>query len=163
MDLAELNEFSAQLKRPRNIDAISLQKKRIETEISNLRTQIQAIPDQPKPLIDGKPRPANKEVKRYESEISNYAWDQSDKFMKFFIALDGVQNASEENVVVTFTPNSILLKVADVQGKDYKFEVKNLLNEIDVEKSYRKIKTNSVAIYAKKAQEGKYLLFRQMI
>lgn len=152
--MAELNEISIQLKRQRNIDAISLQKKRIETEISNLRAQIQANSD------EQRPRPANNEAKRYESEISNYAWDQSDKFVKFFIALDGVQNAAEENVVVTFTSNSILLKVADVQNKDYKFEVKNLLHDIDMEKSYRKIKTNSVAIYAKKAKEGKYFYLK---
>lgn len=87
--MAELNEISAQLKRQRNIDAISLQKKRVETEISNLRAQIQANPEQ------ARSRPVNNEAKRYESEISNYAWDQSDKFVKFFIALDGVQNAGK--------------------------------------------------------------------
>lgn len=149
MDLAELNSISETLKRPRNIDAISLQKKRIETEISNLRAQVDTILETPKVRI------ANTEAKRYECEISNYAWDQSDKFIKFFIGLDGVQNSSEENVVVTFTSNSILLKVANVQNKDYKFEVNNLLHEIDVDKSYRKIKTNSIAIYAKKTTEGK--------
>lgn len=149
MDLAELNAISEKLKRPRNIDVISLQKKRIETEISNLRTQVDTNSETPKV------RTVNNEVKRYECEITNYAWDQSDKFIKFFIGLDNVQNSPEENVVVTFTPNSILLKVANVQNKDYKFEVNNLLHEINVEKSYRKIKSNSIAIYAKKAIDGK--------
>lgn len=146
MDLAELNVISEQLKRPRNIDAISLQKKRIETEISNLRAQLANTTNGETP----KARSANVETKRYECEITNYAWDQSDKFVKFFIALDGVQDAGEENVIVTFTPNSILLKVINIQNKDHKFEVKNLLHEIDVDSSYRKIKTNSIAIYAKK-------------
>lgn len=152
LDLAELNTISEQLKRPRNIDAISLQKKRIETELSNLRAQLAAANSEPT-----KPRTANNDVKRYECEISNYAWDQSDKFVKFFISIDGVQNATEENVVVTFTPNSILLKVVNVHNKDHKFEVNYLLHEIDVENSYRKIKTNSVAIYAKKATEGDWI------
>lgn len=148
LDLAELNELSGQLKRSRNIDAILIQKKRIETEISNLRAQLSATSE------TQNVRKANNEVKRYECEITNYAWDQSDKFVKFFIGLDGVQDAQEENVVVTFKPQSIQLKVTNVQNKDYKFEVKNLLQDIDVEKSYRKIKTNSIAIYAKKATEG---------
>lgn len=100
------------------------------------------------------PKPTSVETRRYESEITNYAWDQSDKFVKLFIGLDSVHDAAEENVVVTFTPNSILLKVADVQGKDYKFAINNLLHEIDVPASYRKIKTNSIAIYAKKATES---------
>lgn len=151
MDLAELNAISEQLKRPRNIDAISLQKKRVETELSNLRAQLASNTN----TEPSKPRPANAEPKRYECEITNYAWDQSDKFVKFFLTLDGVQDAAEENVIVTFTPNSIQLKVVNVQNKDHKFEIKHLLYDIDVEKSYRKIKTNSVAIYAKKASEGK--------
>lgn len=138
------------MKRSRNIDAISLQKKRIETEISNIRAQL-ATENSETP----KPRTGNNDTKRYECEINNYAWDQSDKFMKFFISIDGVQAAPEENVMVTFTSNSILLKVIDVHNKDHKFEVKNLLHDIDIENSYRKIKTNSVAIYAKKANEGK--------
>lgn len=141
LDLAELNEIFENVKRPRNIDAILFQKKRIETEISNLRAQELRI--------------ANSDARRYECEIINYAWDQSDKFVKFFIGLDGVQDSPEENVVVTFTPNSILLKVTNVKNKDYKFEVNNLLHEIVVEKSYRKIKTNLIAIYAKKTTDGR--------
>lgn len=152
-DLAELDAIAGQLKRPRNIDAISLQKKRFETELSNLRELLiaeNAISEKSAAL----PKPTSTETRRYESEITNYAWDQSDKFVKLFIGLDGVQNAPEENVVVTFTPNSILLKVADVHGKDYKFATNYLLHEIDVSASYRKIKTNSIAIYAKKAVES---------
>lgn len=147
--MAELSTISEQLKRSRNVDAISLQRKRIETELSNLRAQLaETKSDAPKP------KTVSTENKRYECEISNYAWDQSDKFVKFFIGLDGVQNSPEENVIVTFKPNSILLRVIDVQNKDHKFEVNNLLDEIDVETSYRKIKTNSIAIYAKKSSEG---------
>lgn len=153
-DLAELDAIYGQLKRPRNLDAISLQKKRIETELTNLRELVNA-----ENALSGSstvaPKPTAAETRRYESEITNYAWDQSDKFVKLFIGLDGVQNATEENVIVTFTANSILLKVADVQGKDYRFAINNLLHEIDVAASYRKIKTNSIAIYAKKATESK--------
>lgn len=151
LDIAELDSIVNQLKRQRNIDAISLQKKRLETELSNLRSQLAA---EQKPANAVTSTATNITPKRYESEITNYAWDQSDKFVKFFIGLDGVHNASEENIVVTFTTNSILLKALDIQNKDYKFEVNSLLYEIDVEKSYRKIKTNSIAIYAKKAAEG---------
>lgn len=149
LDLAELDAVMGQLKRPRNIDAVSLQKKRVETELSNLRSQLASASSEPAKRV------ATNEAKRYECAITNYAWDQSDKFVKFFISLDGVQNSPEDNVIVTFTPNSILLKVIDVQNKDHKFEVKNMLYDIDVDKSYRKIKTNSVAIYAKKQSEGK--------
>lgn len=122
-------------------------KKRVESEISKLRAELQTQPASPNKVAHAA---SGSEPKRYECEIINYAWDQSDKFVKLFIALDGVQDTGEDNVVVTFTPNSILLKVANVQSKDHKFEVNNLLHEIDVASSYRKVKTNAVAIYAKK-------------
>lgn len=156
-DLAELDVISGQLTRPRNIDAISLQKKRVETELTNLRELLNA-----ENAVAGKsataPKPTSVEanIRRYECEITNYAWDQSDKYVKLFIGLDHASDAAEENVVVTFTPNSILLKISDILGKDYKFTINNLLHEIDVSASYRKIKTNSIAIYAKKATESKY-------
>lgn len=152
-DVAELDTFIGQAKRQRNIDALSLQKKRVETEITNLREQI-VKNDAAKPTSAVAANSATTPPKRYESEITNFAWDQSDKFVKFFVALDGVRPDDDAKVTVKFTANSIRLSVADVQNKDYKFEVNNLLQTIDVEKSYRKVKTNSIAIYAKKSQEG---------
>lgn len=148
-DLEELNVIAGQLKRPRNVDAISLQKKRIETELSKLRAE--AIAETVTPT----PKTTSNESVRYESELTSYAWDQSDKFVKLFVTLANVQSATEENVVVTFTSNSILLKVADVQGKDYTFTINNLLHNIDVSASYRKIKTDAIVIYAKKSTESK--------
>lgn len=150
--MAELETFIGQAKRQRNIDALSLQKKRIETEITNLREQL-AKSDASKPT-SAFANSTSAQPKRYESEITSFAWDQSDKFVKFFVALDGVRPDDDAKVTVKFTANSIRLSVADVQNKDYKFEVNNLLQNIDVDKSYRKVKTNSIAIYAKKSQEG---------
>lgn len=148
-DLDELNSISDQLKRPRNVDFVLLQKKRIETELINLRDQLKSEESQ-QPTS----KPSANTAKRYESELTNYAWDQSDKFVKLFIVLNGVQNAGEDNVVVSFTENSIHLKVSGLDNKDYVFAINNLLYPIDVSKSYRKVKTDNVAIYAKKSQEG---------
>lgn len=151
----ELNSVSEQLKRPRNIDFISLQQKRIETELTNLRDQLRSEESQqtaPKASAD-----SASTTKRYECEITNYAWDQSDKFVKLFVVLNGVQNLGEDNVAVTFTENSVHLKITGLDNKDHVFAINNLLNSIDVTKSYRKVKTDTIAIYAKKSQEGKHL------
>lgn len=96
------------------------------------------------------------EPKRFEFELKNYAWDQSDKFVKLFITLDGVQNATDDNVNVVFADRSIALQITGADDKDYKFEVQNLLDTIDVDKSYRKVKSNAVVIYAKKSTESEY-------
>lgn len=157
-DLSELNSIIGQLSRPRNVDLISLQTKRIETELINLREQ-QKTQEEANKSETIKPAVVTSETKRYECELTSYAWDQSDKFVKLFVALDGVQNASEDDVIVTFTSNSILLKVLNVQNKDHKFTINNLLHDINVDASYRKIKSNTIAIYAKKITESKYRLF----
>lgn len=94
--------------------------------------------------------------KRYLAELTEYAWDQSDKFVKLFISLDGVQNIDENNVSANFTEHSVNLLVSDLKGKDYGLTVNNLLMPINVEKSYRKVKTGMVAIYMKKRDEGNH-------
>lgn len=57
-------------------------------------------------------------------------------------------------MTVNYTESSLQLHVRDLNGKDFGLSVNNLLHRIDVEKSYRKIKTDMVAIYLKKAKEG---------
>lgn len=91
---------------------------------------------------------------RYLHELTDYGWDQSPKYVKLFITLNGVQNCPEEAVTVNYTEHSMQLHVRDLNGKDFGLTVNNLLYAIDVEKSYRKVKTDMVAIYLKKAQEG---------
>lgn len=152
-DLAELETLVGQTQRPRNIDALSLQKKRVQTEITTLREQLAKVAP-----AKGVAAPAAKpaEPKRYECEITSYAWDQSDKFVKFFISLDGITPDDDAKVTVTFEPTAILLKISDVHNKDHRFGVKHLLHELNVEKSYRKVKSNSIAIYAKKSTEGEW-------
>jgi calcyclin binding protein len=46
------------------------------------------------------------------------------------------------------------LRIIDLEQKDYVFVINNLLEDIIEEKSYRKIKTDMVAIYLKKSKEG---------
>lgn len=94
---------------------------------------------------------------RYTSELTNYAFDQSEKFVKLFVTLDGIEKIQnpDTNVTITFTERSLELKIVDFNNRDYKFVVNNLLEPIVVEKSYRKVKSDMIAIYLKKATEGK--------
>lgn len=94
--------------------------------------------------------------KRYVSELTNYAWDQSDKFVKLFVTLDGIQNIEnpDANVTISFTANSLQLKVSNFQNRDYVFVVNNLLSNIVPDASYQKVKTDMVYIYLKKQKEG---------
>jgi len=122
-------------------------KAEVEKEIVNLEMKARLAAER-KAIADGTSQ------KRYLVELNEYAWDQSDKFVKLFVTLDGVQNIEESNVNVTFTANSMNLLVSNLNGKDYGLIVNNLLEPIDVEKSYRKVKTGLIAIYMKKEKEA---------
>lgn len=69
------------------------------------------------------------------------AWDQSDKFVKFYVTLQNIHQIPAENVKCIFTSKSLELKVNNLENKDYNLRIKNLLNTIDPEKSTWKVKT----------------------
>ncbi|XP_017871957.1 PREDICTED: calcyclin-binding protein [Drosophila arizonae] len=125
--------------------ALTQAKAEAEREIINLEIKARLAAE----------RKAGPETKRYLHELTDYGWDQSAKFIKLFITLPGVQNCAEEAVTVHYTENSMQLYVSDLNGKDFGLTVNNLLYAIDVEKSYRKLKTDMVAIYLKKVEEDK--------
>lgn len=95
--------------------------------------------------------------KRYVAELKTYAWDQSDKFVKIFVTLDGLL-PDKDNIKVdcNFGEKSLKLIIENgTKDRDYSFIVKNLLEPIDTANSYAKTKTDMVAIYLKKATVGK--------
>lgn len=152
--MAELEICLSHAKRQRNIDALTLHKKRIETDITNLRSQS----GNSEPVkISSTTTTTSAEPKRYLKDITSYAWDQSDKFIKIFIALDGIKADDNAKANTVYTTNGITLKVNDVENTDYIFEVKNTLSKIDIGSSYHKVKNNSIVIYAKKATQGKIM------
>lgn len=91
---------------------------------------------------------------RYSVELNEYAFDQSDKFVKLFITLKDSQKLQESDVTAHFTLHSMTLTASNLNNKDYKLVIKNLLHEINIEKSYFKIKTDMLAVYLKKQKEG---------
>lgn len=156
LDSEEISSLLSIAKRTRTKNALMAEKHKIDTEMVNISIKARAAIAQ---QTDTKNRVKNvngePSSKKYLVELNEYAWDQSDKFVKLFVTLDGVQKLTEDDVKVTFTEKSILLLVQNLNNKDYSLTINNLLHPIDVVKSYRKIKTGIVAIYMKKIAEGK--------
>lgn len=146
IDLSELDHLITVAKRSANIDRLKTARQHVADEIAVQKRVAEA---------KAKREAAADQPKRFEFELTNYAWDQSDKFVKLFITLDGLDSSADDRVTVNFSQKSITLSITGVGGKDYKFEVHNLLDAIDVDGSYRKVKTNALVIYAKKSTESK--------
>lgn len=87
-------------------------------------------------------------------EFNSTAWDQSDKFVKFYLTMPGVQTLDESLITLTTTSSSCCLH-ASFPDKTQVFTSENLLNEILPDKSYHKVKTDQVVVFLKKAEEAK--------
>ncbi|KAF2901079.1 hypothetical protein ILUMI_05135 [Ignelater luminosus] len=144
-DLAELEALEPQVKRQRNKNIFSVEIRKLQSEISKLQetenTQTSAaIPTAPS-------------TKRYQIKLNNYAWDQSQKFVKFYVTLQKVQSLLPENVTCQFTTKSLELQVKDLENKDYSFTVNNLLMPINPSESNWKIKSDMILINAAKVEQ----------
>ncbi|XP_041445254.1 calcyclin binding protein L homeolog isoform X2 [Xenopus laevis] len=89
-------------------------------------------------------------------------WDQSDKFVKIYITLKGVQNISADNLQVHFSERSFELLVNDLNGKNHTMTVNNLLKPISPEGSTKKVKTDTVLIMCRKKSEQKWEFLTQV-
>ncbi|KAL7984751.1 hypothetical protein Chor_003321 [Crotalus horridus] len=101
-DLEEVKELLKMATRKRVYDFLLAEKNKIEREIKNrqpLKLKAEGSEEE-KPIVTG-----------YTVKINNYAWDQSDKFVKIYVTLSGVQHLPAENVQVHFTESSFHLLI----------------------------------------------------
>merc|ERR1711865_776354 len=85
------------------------------------------------------------------NELPSFAWDQGEYCTS---GLDGVK-AIEQNVTCDFTPTSFDLKVAGLNGKNYRLYKDNLDKDIDPAKSKFTVKKNGTNVKLKKVK-GEY-------
>ncbi|XP_062986145.1 calcyclin-binding protein [Elgaria multicarinata webbii] len=152
-DLEEVKELLEKATRKRVHDVLLAEKNKIEKEIRNqapLKLKAETSEEEKPPLTG------------YTVKINNYAWDQSEKFVKIYITLSGVQHLPDENVQVHFTERSFDLLVKNLNNKNYTMTFNNLLKPISVESSSWKIKTDTVLILCKKKQEEKWECLTQV-
>ncbi|KAI5948389.1 Calcyclin-binding protein [Manis javanica] len=136
-DLEEVKVLLEKDTRKRIHDALTAEKPKIETEIKNKMQQ--KSQRKAEPLDNEKPAAVVAPITiGYTVKISNYGWDQSEKFVKICITLTGVHQVPAENVQVHFTERSFDLLVKNLNQKSYSMIVNNLLKPISVEGSSKK-------------------------
>jgi len=132
------------------------------TESPNVKRILIAEADKLKQLADlesatASANTASSKVVRnaiYTTKIVNYAWDQSDKFLKIYVTLNGVQDFPTENITADYTNKSFEFQALSADKKNHALTIKNLLREIVPAESYHKVKTDMVVLYLKKRNVG---------
>lgn len=145
--MVELKSLLATATRPRVKDLLSIEIRRLETELLSLKAT--------EPSGETAPKPATSSITRFTCDINNYGWDQSEKFVKLFVTLPGVQTVPAENVKVNYNNQDVEVIVQDLNNKDHKLTIKNLLESVVVDKSHHKVKTDMVVVFMSKEKIGK--------
>uniref|UniRef100_A0A8C6SM75 Calcyclin-binding protein n=1 Tax=Neogobius melanostomus TaxID=47308 RepID=A0A8C6SM75_9GOBI len=153
-DLAELGSLLEKAERKRVKDVLTQERNKVEKELSVKKQQKEQLA---KRELD--PSAATKAA--YTVKITNYAWDQSDKFVKIYLTLKDVHKIPSENVQVTFTERSFSVLVKELDGKNHQMNILNLLQPINEKDSYKRyskitIKNDMLLIMCKKLSTQKW-------
>ncbi|XP_063612571.1 calcyclin-binding protein-like [Penaeus indicus] len=147
-DVAELRTLLASATRKRVQDLLSLELKRLETELKNLEDSANKS-ETPKAKTDFTP-------KIYTVNIRNYSWDQSDKFMKLYITLKNVHTMEKDKITVKFEERSVNLHVSELDSKNHQLNILKLAENIKPDASHHKIKTDMVVLFLAKEKQIKW-------
>ncbi|XP_044754501.1 calcyclin-binding protein-like [Coccinella septempunctata] len=96
------------------------------------------------------------DVKNVRVKIDNYAWDQSPKYVKFFLTLKKVHQLDSEDIKCQFGSDYLSLTVKNLENKDYFFDVQKLLHPVVPEKSYWRVKSDTIVIFLVKSSALKW-------
>ncbi|KAF5273443.1 hypothetical protein FQA39_LY07460 [Lamprigera yunnana] len=143
-DIAEVEKLETQATRQRIKNMLAVELKKLQSELTNLQNESANLQ---KPT-QGVP------AKRYQIKVNNYAWDQSSKYVKFYVTFKNVQTIPPENISCKFTFNSLELNVRDLEDKDYIFTINNLLMAVNPTESNWKVKADMVLINVAKVEQN---------
>ncbi|CAJ0954660.1 unnamed protein product, partial [Mesorhabditis belari] len=90
------------------------------------------------------------------SKITNYAWDQSPKFVKIYITLDGIHTAPADLIKSNFTERGFSIHISNFKGKNHAVEMIDLQYPIVTKDSYVKQKTDMLLVMLRKESEEKH-------
>lgn len=149
-DVEEMRDLLVKATRSRVKDIIGVELRKLEHEVSRLE-KAAADPVSSTEVPQKKPRPQIQ-----TQTITNYAWDQSDKFMKIYVTIKGVHSLPKERVTCEFGKRSFRLQVEEEENKRRsELYISTLLEDIDPEESWYKLKTDTVLLMLKKSTTGK--------
>lgn len=151
-DLLEIESLLNVAKRQRIKNFLSIQLRRLISEKHQLEESFR----NEKTNESKENKDLRSDIRNLQVKIDNYAWDQSPKFVKFFITIPKVQLLDPENIKCQFGLESMSLTVKNLENKDYVFNVNKLLHAIIPEKSYWRVKSDTIVVFLVKADALKW-------
>lgn len=133
--------------RSNNKDLLNKEKERLEKVISEIKPV--EVVEKPKVLPT--------------VTITNYAWDQSEKFVKIYLSnLKGIKSLDSDSIKLLSENNQYSVEIKNLNGKNYQYSVPKLLHEVDTFTC--KVKDDMLLLMMKKnkAINWQYLTLREL-
>lgn len=148
-DATEIRQFISTSSRPRVKEVLQRELLSVEQEISLLvhqKSSHTAEEQKAEAAAEAKPQKPS----LYTKAITQYGWDQSDKFVKIYITLPGVETLPKEKITSMFTSQSVNVVVHELDGKNHQFKIIKLCHNIVAGESYVKVKSGNMVVMMKK-------------
>lgn len=153
-DIVELRALEASAQRSRVQQILSIEVRKLETELIRERERLEAAKA---PGAEARHTTSlQSRNTTFTTKVTDYAWDQSDKFVKLYITLPGVHELPPENIKSVFGTRRLELEVTALAGRNHQLLITSLMKDIVPDTSYHKVKTDMVAVFLRKASADKW-------
>ncbi|XP_022955235.1 calcyclin-binding protein-like [Cucurbita moschata] len=153
LDLEELRHLQSIAKRPRVISLISSQICNLEKLSKETVSAPSLQTPTPIPISTSTAKvPINSAI--VYTPLPGFSWDQDNDKLKIYISLEGID---QEKVEAVYKETSVDIKFHDVKGKNYRFAIHKLNEEIVPEKSKFLVRPTRAVITLFKASKGNWL------
>jgi len=155
LDIEELKTLLESAKRKKVKDLLGINLRKLETELINLKEEIGRTETRLKASNEDKPE-TKPEVKRApESQIKDYSWDQSENYVKLYLTgLSNLATINQDNIKVTFTDQSLNIRIENLNGKTLLFNINKTCHKISPSKSHFKVKSDYLVVFLGKHNPG---------
>ncbi|CAF3380110.1 unnamed protein product [Rotaria sp. Silwood2] len=171
VDIDEIKRLIDQTTRPRIKQNLELQQRKSEKELIQLQEKLQKQQQQQLQQQQAAAQAEQKATsdsalptasRSYTKDISVYAWDQTDKFVKIYVQnLDGVGNLPENQIACSFEKRGFHLQIQNLKNINYSLKRIRLLYDIQPDQSTCKVKKDMVILSLRKVESKNWECFLQ--
>jgi len=149
LDIAEMKALLETAKRKKVQELLGANLSKLEAERNNIKQQIGITENR---LKEGS---EVQKKKTPESQIKDYSWDQSENYVKLYLTgLTGLASLNSDNVKITFSDQSLAVRIEDLNGKTLLFNINKTCHKISATKSHFKVKSDYLVIFMGKHNPG---------
>ncbi|CAF1380311.1 unnamed protein product [Adineta ricciae] len=160
-DVEELKRLINETSRSRIKQLLEVQQQKLEKELGQLKEKLQK--EQQQATVQAAEKTANTlpiSTHSYTKDITVYAWDQSDKFVKIYVQnLDGVGDLPKDQVECSFEKNGFHLQIQKLKNINYSLKKTHLRHDIKPEESTFRVKKDMVIVSLRKVESTNWESF----